>query len=115
MPHTPVARLLLLLPFALLAACDGATMANLTTAPGMVPEMPPEMPPGLPPAVAAALPPGTLSALVFVDPAGCYLFSVERTDPPSGYPVRDAAGNQICQPGVSPPVAALTPAPAPGA
>jgi hypothetical protein len=47
--------------------------------------------------VAPFVPPGTPSTVIFQDNAGCYLYSVERTDPPSGFPVRDAAGRQVCQ------------------
>jgi hypothetical protein len=90
-----VRPVLLLLPF-LLAACDPAAMTELNQALGIEPETPPGPPP-LPPTVAAVLPPGANPALVFQDNAGCYLFSVEVTDPPSGFPLFDAAGNPICE------------------
>lgn len=83
-------RLLPLLLLPLLAACDPALI------PGYEPPPPPP-PPTLPAPVAAVLPPGTPVNTVFQDNNGCYLFSIERTDPPSGFPVRDAAGNQICE------------------
>lgn len=88
-----------------LAACDpaatggpgaGAGIANPFAPP------PPPAPPTLPPQVAAVLPPGTSPNLVFEDGNGCYLFSVEATDPPTGFPVRDALGNQICEDGTRP-------------
>jgi hypothetical protein len=82
---------LLLLP---LAACDEATLASLESGTG--PEAA-AAPPALPPAVAAVLPPGTPASLVFQNVDGCYLFSVEVTDPPSGFPVTDAAGNPVCE------------------
>ena len=59
-------------------------------------EVVPEAPPPLPSEVASFLPPGTPASVVFQDPNGCYLYSIEVTTPPSGFPVRDAAGNQIC-------------------
>ncbi len=62
---------------------------------------PPEPEP-LPPNVLAALPPGVPPSVVLEDGQGCYLYSIERTDPPSGYPLRDAAGNQVCEGGVTP-------------
>lgn len=86
-------RLLPLLLLPLLAACDPSMMPVL---PGMEPAEPPP-PPTLPPRVAAVLPPGTPVNTVFQNTDGCYLFSIERTDPPSGFPVRDAAGNPICE------------------
>jgi hypothetical protein len=50
----------------------------------------------LPPQVLAALPPGVPASVVTRQPDGCYLITLERTDPPSGYPLRDAIGNRIC-------------------
>lgn len=82
-------RLLPLVLLPLLAACDAATI------PGFEPPPPPP-PQTLPAAVAAELPPGTPVSTVFQDNNGCYLFSIEVTDPPSGFPVRDASGTQIC-------------------
>jgi hypothetical protein len=74
-------------------------MGDLNAALGIAPEVPeaPPGPPPLPPLVAASLPPGTPSSLVFQNADGCYLFSVEVTDPPSGFPVNDAAGNPVCE------------------
>lgn len=66
---------------------------------------PPEPEP-LPPNVLAALPPGVPSSVVLEDGNGCYLYSIERTDPPSGYPLRDAQGNQVCEGGPAPVVVA---------
>lgn len=86
-------RLLPLLFLPILAACDPATMATL---PGFEPPEPPP-PPTLPAPVAAVLPPGTPVSTVFQDNDGCYLFSIELTDPPSGFPVRDDNGVQICE------------------
>lgn len=84
-------RLLPLVFLPLLAACDPALI------PGYEPPPPPP-PPVLPAAVIAELPSGTPPSTVFQDGNGCYLFSIELTDPPSGFPVRDAAGIQICEP-----------------
>ncbi len=102
-------RLLPLLLLPVLAACDPAMMPDMPVLPGMEePEPPP--PPMLPPAAAAVLPPGTPPSLVMTDAQGCYIFSVEVTDPPSGFPLRDSAGNLICEDGPRPPaMAALTP------
>ncbi|WP_210528955.1 hypothetical protein [Rubellimicrobium arenae] len=88
----------LLLP--LLAACaapgpDGTRPDGLA---GLFqrPSAEPEAPPPLPPQVVAALPPGVPQSVVVRNGDGCYLLSVEVTDPPSGYPLRDAAGNPVC-------------------
>lgn len=56
-----------------------------------------DIPPTLPPQVASVLPPGTPVSSVFQNTDGCYLFSIERTDPLSGFQVRDADGNPICE------------------
>ena len=86
--------------FVMLAACDPSQMP---VTPGMEPPPPPE-PPQLPPEVAAVMPPGTPASTVFVEPStGCYLFSIEVTDPPTGHYVRDAAGNPICEGDTPPP------------
>lgn len=80
------------LAFGLLAACDPSMLPPL---PGTEPEEPPVV--TLPPEVAAVMPPGTPPTSVFLDEGtGCYLFSIEVTDPPSGYYVRDTNGNRIC-------------------
>jgi hypothetical protein len=99
--------LILTLPLTLAACAEADLVALQTALTGVPPEAPAAEPAPLPPAVAAALPPGTPSTIVFQDPRGCYLFSIEATVPPSGFPVRDAAGNQICEGGA--------PAPAGGA
>lgn len=84
-----------LTPFLLIAALAGCTAPVYI--PGVTP-LPEEAaaPAVIPSEVAPFLPPGTPASVVFQDPAGCYLYSIERTDPPSGFPVRDAAGNQVC-------------------
>jgi hypothetical protein len=51
----------------------------------------------LPPQVLAALPTGAPPSVVTRNTDGCYLLTVERTDPPSGFPLRDAAGNPVCE------------------
>ena len=104
--------LCLILP-ALLSACAAPDGDSDRPFPGLFPtresEDPPAPPP-LPASVQAALPPGVPSSLVLLAPDGCYIYSVERTDPPSGYPVRDAAGNRICEGGPEPvTVAAASP------
>lgn len=88
-------RLLPFLILPLLAACDQAAMTQFQTAIGVEPP-PPEEPAPIPPEVAPYLPPGVPGTIVMQDANGCYVFSVEVTDPPSGFPVRDAAGNPIC-------------------
>lgn len=57
----------------------------------------PDVPEALPPEVAVVLPPGTPASSVFQNTDGCYLFSIERTEPRSGFQVRDANGNPICE------------------
>jgi hypothetical protein len=104
---------LLLLP--LLAACaepgeEGRSPFDIFSAPPAE-EAAPEP---LPPTVAAALPPGVPSSVVLQDAAGCYLYSVEVTDPPSGFPLRDLAGNPICE-GADGTLLAAGPAVAPAA
>lgn len=78
----------------------------------------PAPPPAVPAQVAPFLPPGAPPSVLIKDNAGCYLYSIEVTDPPSGYPVRDAAGRQICdgQPvTMMAPIAPMAQPPAPGA
>jgi hypothetical protein len=79
-------RALSLLAPVLLAACTGVAVA---------PEGPAA--PALPPQVAAALPAGVPASVVTRTPEGCYLITLERTDPPSGYPLTDAGGNRVCE------------------
>ncbi len=50
-----------------------------------------------PPVVLGALLPGTPPSAVFQNGDGCYLFSIERTEPLSGYPVRDSSGTPLCE------------------
>jgi hypothetical protein len=108
-----------LTPFLLIAALAGCT-APLYLPGTTPPDAAPAAPAPLPAEVAPFLPPGTPSSVVFQDASGCYLYSIERTDPPSGFPVRDASGRQIC-PGqpttlvapTAPPAPAAAPAPAP--
>lgn len=95
----------LLLPA--LAACSPPD-GNASASPGFFGPRdagPPEPEP-LPPNVLAALPPGVPSSVVMEDGNGCYLYSIERTDPPSGYPLRDAQGTQVCEGGAAPVVVA---------
>ena len=60
----------------------------------------------LPPQVLSALPAGVPTSVVTRNADGCYLLTLEVTTPPTGYPLRDAAGNQVCE--GSPVVAAAT-------
>ncbi len=83
-------RRLFLLPVLALAACTEAG------APLMGSAQPPAAEP-LPPQVLAALPTGAPPSVVTRNTDGCYLLTVERTDPPSGFPLRDAAGNPVCE------------------
>ena len=77
---------LFLLPF--LAACDEAAMnAAVGIEPGVV---------VYPPAVLAALPPGVPPSVAFLGPDGCYAVGIEVTVPQQGYPLRDAAGQPVC-------------------
>jgi hypothetical protein len=102
-----VIRLTPLFLTALLAGCGGPLVIPFV--PGAEPE--PQAPAPLPPEVVGFVPAGTPSNVVFLDPNGCYLYSIERTDPPSGFPLRDGAGQQIC-PGQ--PTTPLPPNPTPG-
>ncbi|MGZ9812139.1 hypothetical protein ACXN5S_16880 [Pseudoroseicyclus sp. H15] len=86
-------RAALLLPLAL-AACASIDLSAL---PGIEPATP-EPPPPPPAEVTAALPAGTPNSVTFQNTDGCWLFSIERKDPPSGFYVRDEAGNPICTP-----------------
>lgn len=83
-------RRLFLLPALALAACTdaGAPMFGSVEPPAAQP---------LPPQVLAALPTGVPSSVVTRNTDGCYLLTLERTDPPSGFPLRDAAGNPVCE------------------
>jgi len=115
-PGAPMKRLLplCLLPF--LAACNAPPQdgpAGRITNIFERPEPEPPAPEPLPPQVLAALPAGVPPSVVQRGGDGCYLLSIEVTTPPSGYPLRDAAGNLVCDGG--PLVAsAVTPAPLPG-
>ncbi|WP_373355827.1 hypothetical protein [Pseudoroseicyclus sp. CXY001] len=82
-------RLPLILALPLFAAgCVGITL------PGTEPE--PPAPP--PPEVLSALPSGTAPSVAFQNTDGCWLFSIEAKDPPSGFYVTDDAGQPICTP-----------------
>ena len=98
-------RILPLLAVVALGACDPSLMPPM---PGAEPDEPEVL--TLPPDVAAVMPPGAPPTSVFVDEgSGCYLFSIEVTDPPSGYYVRDANGERICTgdaPAAAPPAGA---------
>lgn len=85
---------LALLP--LLAACGEVFPTGLPAGPD-APE--PAGPPPVPAEVAPYLPPGVPGTLVMRDVNGCYVFTVEETDPPTGFPVRDHSGNQVCPAG----------------
>jgi hypothetical protein len=105
---------LLLLP--LLAACTVPDREAEAPQPGgLAGIFQPPPPPGpvapapLPPQVVAALPPGVPQSVVQPGPGGCYLISIEVTDPPTGYPLRDTSGNPVCE-GSTAPVAPIDPA-----
>jgi hypothetical protein len=97
---------LFLLPLLALAACStsqggpvlgspvlgGSVLGRVLGQPGE-----PEAPPPLPPQVLAALPAGVPPSVVTRNADGCYLITLERTDPPTGYPLTDAAGNPVCE------------------
>jgi hypothetical protein len=88
-------RLLLLLPALALAACaapEGGPRLR-----GLIGQHQPLAPAPLPPQVVAALPVGVPATVVTRNADGCYLVTLERTDPPSGFPLTDAAGNPVCE------------------
>ncbi len=88
-------RLLPVILLPVLAACaDGADLPPFLGGPDPAAE--PEAPPPIPAEVAPYLPPNVPGTVVMQSADGCYLFSVEVTDPPSGFPVRDGAGNPVC-------------------
>jgi len=89
-----VSRLTPFLLTALLAGCTAPLYLPGVTPP---PDAAPAAPAPLPVEVVPFVPPGTPSSVVFQDAAGCYLYSIEVTNPPSGFPVRDAAGRQVCE------------------
>jgi hypothetical protein len=106
-------RLLPLCLLPLLAACEAppqdgpvGRVANIFERP----EAEPPAPEPLPPQVLAALPAGVPPSVVQRSGDGCYLLSIEVTTPPSGYPLRDAAGNLVCDAGATP-VASLATGP----
>lgn len=88
-------RLIPLLVLPLIAAC-----ADLT---GPVDEngvpIPPPPPP-LPPQVQAAMPDGMPRDFVFEAANGCWAVGIEAGEPRTGRPLRDAAGNWVCNDGV---------------
>jgi hypothetical protein len=95
-------RLIPLCLLPLLAACEAPSndlstggVTNIFQEPTPVPPAPAP----LPPQVLAALPAGVPPSVVQQGPNGCYLLSIEVTVPPSGYPLRDAAGNPVCEGG----------------
>ncbi|ARO14137.1 hypothetical protein BVG79_00785 [Ketogulonicigenium robustum] len=64
----------------------------------LIPSTTPPEPEPLPAAVVAVLPAGAPESVVMRDAQGCYLYSIEVTTPPSGFPLRDASGQPICAP-----------------
>ena len=97
-PGAPMKRLPLLLPL-LLAACVAPPEERLPPSIFSVfqgPAAEPAAPEPLPPQVLAALPPGVPPSIVVRNVDGCYIVAIEVTDPPSGYPLRDASGRPVC-------------------
>jgi hypothetical protein len=89
-------RLIPLLVLPLVAAC-----ADLTPGPvdeNGVPIPPP--PPPLPAQVQAAMPNGMPRDFVFEAANGCWAVGNEAGEPRTGRPLRDAAGNWVCNEGV---------------
>ena len=92
----------LLLPLLAACAAPGPEGQGTNAAPGTLSGLfrgagtEPAAPEPLPPQVLAALPAGVPPTVAVRNGDGCYLLSVEVTDPPSGYPLTDAAGNPIC-------------------
>lgn len=73
-------------------------------------EMPPQLDengqpilPPLPPQVRAAMPDGMPRDFVFEAANGCWAVGLEAGEPRQGRPLRDAAGNWVCNDGVIPP------------
>ena len=93
-------RLFTLAPVLLLAACAQSPIAKYLppSLGGPVPVVEPEVvgPPPVPPEVASYLPEGVPGSLVMLDVNGCYVFSIEVTNPQTGFPVLDNNGNQVC-------------------
>lgn len=78
------------------SSTSSAAAAPAPTAGAITASNPREL--GTPPEqVTSALLPGTPPSAVFQNGDGCYLFSIERTEPLSGYPVRDENGVPICE------------------
>ncbi|MGR3463699.1 hypothetical protein [Limimaricola sp.] len=80
---------------------DGGSSTETASAPpppsGAITATSPEEVVSPPDIVLAALLPGTPPSAVFQNGDGCYLFSIERTEPLSGYPVRDSSGAPLCE------------------
>jgi hypothetical protein len=93
-------RLLPLALLPLLAACEvPPDEAGATSARGRIASLldrPEAEPAPLPPQVLAALPSGVPPTVVTRNADGCYLLTIEVTTPPTGYPLRDAAGTPVC-------------------
>ncbi|MEL6570122.1 MAG: hypothetical protein AAFQ64_00585 [Pseudomonadota bacterium] len=83
---------LLLLPA--LAACDLPPQLDENGNPILPP---------LPPQVQAAMPEGMPRSFVFESANGCWAVGLEAGEPRQGRPLRDAAGNWVCNDGVIPP------------
>lgn len=92
-------RLIPLIALPLIAAC--ADIAPVQLDENGVPIPPP--PPPLPPQVQAAMPEGMPRDFVFEAANGCWAVGIEAGEPRRGRPLRDAAGNWVCNDGVIPP------------
>ena len=92
-------RLIPLIILPLVAACADLTPVELDE--NGVPIPPP--PPPLPPQVQAAMPDGMSRDFVFEAANGCWAVGIEAGEPRTGRPLRDAAGNWVCNDGVIPP------------
>ena len=89
-------RLSLLLPLLALGACanvdgDVPRLGRLMGKPE------PVVPEPLPPQVLSALPVGVPPSVVTRNADGCYLITLEITDPPTGFPLTDADGDRVCE------------------
>lgn len=91
-------RLFTLAPVLLLAACAQSPIFQHLppSLGGPEPVVEPEGPKPVPPEVAPYLPPGVPGSLVMLDINGCYVFSLEVTNPQTGFPVLDGTGKQVC-------------------
>ena len=66
-----------------------------------------------PPEIIAALPEGVPPAIVFLAVDGCYAYSIEVSEPPTGFPLYGRDGERICNAEAQARIAAQSPAATP--